>query len=40
MYLPLHRLTFGFFAVLLTIGISACATKSGYGTGEEWIASE
>lgn len=40
MHLPLHRLMLGFLAVLLTVGVSACATKSGYGSGEEWIASE
>ncbi|MBX9659977.1 MAG: OmpA family protein [Nitrospiraceae bacterium] len=42
MHLPLHlhRLIPGFLAVLLTIGASGCATKSGYGTGDEWIASE
>lgn len=36
----LHRLTPGFLAVLLMIGAPGCATKSGYGTGDELIASE
>ena len=41
MHRPLHRLIPVFLAVLLTIGASAgCATKSGYGTGDELIASE
>jgi peptidoglycan-associated lipoprotein len=37
---PLHRLIPGFLALLLTIGVSGCATKSGYGAGDELIASE
>lgn len=40
MHRPLHRLIHGFLALLLTIGASGCATKSGYGTGDELIASE
>ncbi len=40
MRVPLHRLIPGFLAVLLTIGASGCATKSGYGAGDELIASE
>lgn len=40
MHRPVYGLILGVFAVSLTVGASGCATKSGYGAGDELSASE